>query len=78
MPKPNKNIVTIGRLKRIVADLEKQNYDIEARRRESGFDGSSYESPDIQEQKTLSENSQKIERYKKMIANPSKYQPKKK
>lgn len=76
-PKTNKNIVTVGRLKKIVSDLEKQNYDIEARRKAIGFSWDNAESPDYDEQRLLSENSQKIAKYQKIIQNPSKYKPKK-
>jgi len=75
--KPNpKNIVTIGRLKEIIA---KNNYDkdkIEYLRKAYGTDMSEASPEDIQDQIRLAQIEDQNYRYGKMVANPKAYQPK--
>lgn len=72
MPKPNKNIVTVGRLKQIVAELSGINNQLDY---QGKVDPGSLDADDL---KNMNIRQSKIDRYSKMIANPSKYQPKKK
>ena len=69
-PKTNKNIVTIGELKRKVADLKDENLQMEGMMKADGESDPEY-------LKRISANKSAISRYSKMIAKPSAYKPKK-
>ena len=75
--KPNpKNIVTIGRLKEIIA---KNNYDkdkIEYLRKAYGTDMGDASPEDIKDQIRLDQIESQNYRYGKMVKNPSAYKPK--
>lgn len=71
-PSKKKDIVTVGRLKEVLADLEKQNFDLS---KMVELDGP--EDVDNDMLKKISVNSSMINKYKKMIANPAKYKPRK-
>ena len=77
MQKPNpKNIVTIGRLKEIIA---KNNYDkdkIEYLRKAYGTDLSEMSPEDAKDQIRLAQIEDQNMRYGKMIKNPGAYKPK--
>lgn len=77
-PKTNKNIVTVGRLKQIIAKNNMDKNDIEQRRKALGVDMSEAGPEDIKDQIRLAQIEDQNMRYGKMVANPKAYKPKKK
>lgn len=77
MQKPNpKNIVTIGRLKEIIAQNNKDKDRIEQLREAYGTDMSEAGPEDIKDQIRLAQIEDQNMRYGKMIKNPAAYKPK--
>lgn len=75
--KPNKNIVTVGRLKEIVAKNVARKNEIEAKRKALGIDMSmGADEADIADQKILNMIEDQNRRYGAMIKNPGKFKPK--
>ncbi len=74
--KPNKNIVTVGRLKEIIAANIARRNDIEAKRKALGVDMSMADESDIADQKILNQIEDQNRRYGAMVKNPSKFKPK--
>lgn len=77
-PKTNKNIVTVGRLKQIIAKNNMDKNDIEQRRKALGIDLSEADPEDIKDQIRLAQIEEQNMRYGKMVANPKAYKSKKK
>ena len=69
-PRKNKNVVTVGELKRKVAELKDENLQMEGMMKADGESDPEY-------LKRISANNSAISRYSKMIAKPSAYKPKK-
>lgn len=74
--KRNKNIVSVGRLKEIVANNEARIGEIEAKRKALGYDAMDMDPIDQQDQEILSQLSMQNKRYGDMIKNPSRFKPK--
>lgn len=74
--KPNKNIVTVGRLKEIVAANIARKNEIEAKRKALGTDMTMADEYDIADQKVLNQIEDQNRRYGAMIKNPAKFKPK--
>lgn len=74
--KPNKNIVTVGRLKEIVAKNLARKNEIESKRKALGVDMSRGDEADIADQKILNVIEDQNKRYGAMIKSPGKFKPK--
>lgn len=75
--KPNpKNIVTVGRLKEIIAQNNKDKNDILQRRKAIGVDMSEATPEDIKDQVRLAQIEDQNFRYGKIVKNPSAFKPK--
>lgn len=74
--KPNKNIVTVGRLKEIVAKNLARKGEIMAKRKALGVDMSMGDEADIADQKILNVIEDQNKRYGAMIKSPGKFKPK--
>lgn len=74
--KPNKNIVTVGRLKEIVAKNIARKNEIEAKRKALGVDMTMADESDIADQKILAQIEDQNKRYGAMIKNPERFKPK--